>query len=277
MFADLHTHTTASDGVISPKDLVQLAKQANLRAVAITDHDAVFGIPEAIEAGKEIGIEVIPGIEISTIDKRQDIHVLGYYIEYRNADFLKKLADLQNVRKRRNEMMVEKLQSLGIDISLKEVKKKKSGEDGNIGRPHIAEVLLDKGYVSSMEEAFTKYLGKNGIAYVNPPRISPEEAVDIIKEYHGVPVLAHPGLYNDSELVERLIRYGISGIEVFHPDHDEKLEKYYYDLAVKHKLLITGGSDFHGVRNGEIFHAPLGGKKVGYDVVEKLKYLAKKN
>jgi len=277
MFADLHTHTTASDGVISPKDLVQLAKQANLRAVAITDHDAVLGIPEAIEAGKEIGIEVIPGIEISTIDKGQDIHLLGYYIEYRNSDFLKKLADLQNVRKRRNEMMVEKLQSLGIDISLKEVKKKKSGEDGNIGRPHIAEVLLDKGYVSSMEEAFTKYLGKNGIAYVNPPRIPPEEAVDIIKEYHGVPVLAHPGLYNDSELVERLIRYGIAGIEVFHPDHDEKLEKYYYDLANKHKLLITGGSDFHGVRNGEIFHAPLGGKKVGYDVVEKLKYLAKEN
>ncbi|MCF6094051.1 PHP domain-containing protein [Microaerobacter geothermalis] len=274
MWADLHTHTTASDGKCSPSDNIIRAKKKGLQAIAITDHDTVAGLDEAMKAGTEMDIVVVPGIEISSIFKGQDIHVLGYYVDKDDPCFLNKLKELRKTRDKRNEMMVKKLNELGLSIGMDEVYARKKDNEGNIGRPHIAEVLMEKGIVSSMEEAFRQYLGKEGRAYVNPPRISPFEAIDLIKEARGVPVVAHPGLYDDDLLIEEMIQYGLKGIEVFHPDHSDDAVNRYSKLASTYGLIMTGGSDFHGERNGEIFHGDIGLKYVNIEIVNQLKQLA---
>lgn len=275
MRADLHSHSTASDGVQSPAENVKLAKMAGLSAMAVTDHDTVDGVAEALKEGQRQGIEVIPGIEISTVNKGQDIHVLGYFIDIHNESFLNKLMDLRRVRDKRNEMIIERLQQLNIPITVEEVYAKKTGDRKNIGRPHIAEVLMDKGYVESMEEAFELYLGKEGKAYANPPRITPFEAFEIIRQAGGVPVLAHPGLYRDDEMVLDLItKHGLQAIEVYHPDHNEDQEAHYGKMADTYGLLKTAGSDFHGARNGHIFHAPIGTKTIHLSVIHQLHELA---
>ena len=268
---DLHSHTTASDGTYRPSESVKRAKEKGLKAFGITDHDTVAGIKEALAAGEEWGIEIVPGIEISTVDKGQDIHVLGYYINLEDEEFLKRLNSLRNVRTKRNEMIVENLRNLGIDITLDEVSSRKKMTEGNIGRPHIAEVLMEKGVVKTMREAFDHYLAKGAKAYANPPRITPEEAIDMVEKAGGVPVLAHPGLYKDNELVIRLIHYGLKGIEVRHTDHTPEQEKYYEALTREYHLIATAGSDFHGERNGVIFHGDIGTRTTTYDVVEQLK------
>ncbi len=276
MKADLHSHSTASDGVHTPTETVKMAKEAGLRAFAITDHDTVGGVEEGLRTGREIGIEVIPGIEMSSLANGQDIHVLGYYVNHTDPTFLQKLKELRETRGSRNRMMVEKLRELGIDITIEEVKARKEGMDNqNVGRPHIAEVLIAKGVVQSMNEAFDKYLGKDGQAYCNPERIPPEKAIDLIIEAGGVPVLAHPGLYEDDALVERIIQQGLIGIEVYHPDHDELAELRYLKLAEKYQLLVTAGSDFHGSRNGSMYHAPIGTSTIDPSVIDKLKDKAK--
>lgn len=273
LYADLHTHTTASDGTNAPAKNVQLAKQAGLTAVAITDHDTVAGLGEALEEGKRIGITVVPGVEISTIANDQDIHVLGYYMDYEQASFLKHLEELRNTRNRRNEMLIDKLQQLGIQITLDEVTanvRRSGAKDETVGRPHIADVLVKKGTVSSMAEAFERYLGKSGAAYVNPPRIHPFAAIDWIREAGGTAVLAHPGLYKDDTLVELIIAYGIDGIEAHHSDHTLEEEESYAEIAGRSGLIITAGSDFHGERHGVVFHAPVGSRKVSTDVLQQL-------
>ena len=273
-YVDLHTHTTASDGTQSPAENVRLAAQAGLAAVAITDHDTVSGIAEALEEGKRLGIEVVPGVEISTYASNQDIHVLGYYIDYDSPRLLERLEQLRETRNKRNEMLVERLQTLGVEISMAEVLKELEGvksEGDTIGRPHIASVLLKKGYVASISEAFERYLGKQGAAYVNPPRIHPATAVAWIHEAGGAAVLAHPGLYGDDKLVGELIASGLDGIEVYHADHTSEDEDRYRMLAEKHGLLITAGSDFHGIRGSEVFHAPLGSRKLETSVLTLLR------
>jgi predicted metal-dependent phosphoesterase TrpH len=256
--ADLHTHTRASDGTCHPAENVRLAKEAGLAAVAITDHDTVAGIAEAMEAASEHGIEVIPGVEVSSVANGQDIHVLGYFVPYQSQTFEDKLRELRETRHKRNELMIARLRELGIPITLESVYRRKQGPDKNIGRPHIAEELMELGVVSSIDEAFHKYLGREGAAYVNPPRISPQEAITLIKEAGGAAVLAHPGLYDDDDLVQELIRFGLDGIEVWHPDNDENDRERYRRWAEVHGLVMTGGSDFHGWRGEEPFHAMLG-------------------
>lgn len=268
---DLHTHTKASDGKNTPAENVQLAKERGLAAIAITDHDTVLGVSEALDEGKRQGVDVIPGIEVSTLYHGQDIHVLGYFIDYDNTAFHQELEALRSVRNKRNEMMVERLNDLGISITMTEVRAKQTEKDGNVGRPHIAEVLMDKGIVTSLEEAFETYLGREGKAYVNPPRISPFEGVQLIKRFGGVPVLAHPGLYDADDLIQPLIDEGLKGIEVYHPDHSETEVQKYKQLAERFQLIPTGGSDYHGVRNGKVFHGELGSQPVTIDVVERLK------
>jgi len=268
---DLHSHTTASDGTYTPSESVKRAKSKGLTAFAITDHDTVAGIQEAMEMGGECGIEIVPGIEISTVDAGQDIHVLGYYIDFMQPGFLQQLETLRNVRNVRNEMLIQNLQQLGIPITMDEVVERKKMKEGNLGRPHIAEVLMEKGVVHSIQEAFEVYLGKTGKAYANPPRITPERAINLIKEAQGVAVLAHPGLYANKELVLRLIHYGLDGIEVFHPDHSTEEAAYFSGLVTEYGLIGTAGSDFHGERNGVIFHGDIGDRTVHYDAVEKLR------
>lgn len=272
--ADLHTHTTASDGTERPAVNVQKAFDAGLGAIAITDHDTVSGVAEALLAGRKLGIEVVPGVEISTVANGQDIHVLGYYIDINNEQFLQRLASLRETRDTRNNMIIERLQQLGLEITmaevLREVENIKSKGD-TVGRPHIAAVLLNKGYVSSISEAFDRYLGTGAAAYANPPRIEPATAIGWIQEAGGKAVLAHPGIYHDDALVEAIIHQGLNGIEVYHSDHTPEEEAKYLSLAQRSGLLITAGSDFHGERGGVVFHAPIGSRRIGIDVLQRLK------
>ncbi|MED4785255.1 PHP domain-containing protein [Brevibacillus choshinensis] len=275
--ADLHTHTKASDGTCDPAENVRLAKEAGLTAVAITDHDTVAGVPAALEAGAELGLEVIPGVEVSSVGRGQDIHVLGYFVPYEDAAFQERLVGLRETRHERNQLLIARLQELGIPITLENVYRRKQGTtDKNIGRPHIAEELMELGVVASINEAFEKYLGKEGAAYVNPPRISPQEAITLIKEAGGAAVLAHPGLYDADDLVQELIAFGLDGIEVNHPDNDAEQRARYTAWANKHGLVMTGGSDFHGWRGEEPFHAMLGTHTAPMEAVERLRQVAAK-
>jgi 3',5'-nucleoside bisphosphate phosphatase len=271
--ADLHSHTYASDGTGAPSDNVRLAKEAGLRAVAITDHDTLAGLEEALEAGQRLGITVVPGVEISTVAEGKDIHVLGYYIRMEDSVLEARLQELRSTRDVRNSMMLMRLKELGMEVSIDEVLEAKGRSDKTgetVGRPHIAQVMIAKGYVSSQREAFDLYLGAGGAAYVNPPRITPETAIAWIHEAGGAAVLAHPGLYGNDALVERLAASGLDGIEAFHSDHTEEDSARYEAVAQRHGLIVTAGSDYHGERNGVVFHAPLGSRRIGTAVLKEL-------
>jgi predicted metal-dependent phosphoesterase TrpH len=271
--ADLHTHTTASDGMFRPSVNVRMAKEAGLAAVAITDHDTVAGIPEALEAGLEYGIIVVPGVEISTAAEGQDIHILGYGISRDDPVFQKRLLSLRNVRNERNEGILARLAQLGMIVSYEEVEiaaGKSRLSDGSVGRPHIAAVLVDKGYVTDVRDAFNRYLAEGKPAYVSPPRISPEEAIDWIHEAGGMAIVAHPGLYADDSLVLRLLDSVADGLEAFHSDHDALSEQRYEQWATTRGKLVTGGSDFHGMKEGVAFHGTLGNRTVDAAIIGRL-------
>jgi len=270
--ADLHTHTTASDGTCPPAENVRLAREAGLAAVAVTDHDTVAGLSEAIEAGERYGVEVVPGVEISTAAEGKDIHVLGYYIDHRDPRFLSRLASLRQVRQRRNEAMVARLNELGIDVTMEEILAQAKGRDeaGSLGRPHIAEALVRKGIVPDVREAFRRFLGEGKPAYVQPQRISPEEAFVWIHEAGGTAIIAHPGLYGRDDLVCRLLEHA-DGLEAYHSDHAPEEEERYRRMAEEAGKLVTGGSDFHGERGGRVFHGPIGNRTVDIAVVDALR------
>lgn len=272
---DLHTHTTASDGTFSPSENIKRAIEKGLNAIAITDHDTIEGVEEGMaEANKHDNFECVPGIEISTLYEGQDIHVLGYFIDYKDEKFLSTLDKLSSVRDQRNKMILKNLNALGINIEEAELEAKRHGE-GNVGRGHIAEIMMDKGIVNSLPEAFEKYLGKGKPAYAITDRISPIEAVKIIRDAKGVPVLAHPGIYDADELIPILSENGLAGIECCHPDHTIEQVKYYEKIAEKYSLIKTAGSDFHGFRNGEVFHGDIGSCSVPLDTLDLLKKFCK--
>ena len=265
--ADLHVHTTASDGLLSPEDVVKWAAHKKLSAIAITDHDTIKGIQPAALICKQYNVEVIPGIEFSSEHMDEEIHILGYYIDY-NKDWLKiKLDEMYESRYIRAIKMIDKLKGIGINITLEQVKS--IAESGTIGRPHIARAMQENGYIENMKEAFNKYIGKGGPAYVERYRIRCQEAIDIIKQLGGVPVLAHPGLINKKDCIKDIVGMGIEGIEVYHTKHDGKIIRDALKLAAERKLLITGGSDCHGIflHNEPI----LGNVWVDYKYVELLK------
>ncbi|SFL47989.1 hypothetical protein SAMN03159341_106268 [Paenibacillus sp. 1_12] len=273
VYADLHSHTLASDGMQSPAENVRLAVAAGLGAIAITDHDTVAGLQEALAAGEQYGIQVVPGVEISTVAAGEDIHVLGYWIDYENELFLERLANLRHVRDRRNEMILEKLNELGVPLTMEEVRASlqvSKKVDETLGRPHIADALLRKGHVTSIAEAFDRYLGKDGAAYFNPPRIEPATAIQWIQDAEGVPVLAHPGLYGQDQLIGELVESGLAGLEVYHADHTTQQEQHYLSIANQYGLIVTAGSDFHGERGGIVFHSPIGSRKTDISVVQQL-------
>ncbi|CAM3352178.1 PHP domain-containing protein [Marinicrinis lubricantis] len=275
-WADLHSHSTASDGTEAPKDNVRMAQEAGLTAVAITDHDTVAGVREALAEGRERGIEVVPGVEISTVMGGIDIHVLGYFIDTENDLLLERLDSLRKARYRRNLKIIENLNRLGINIRLEDVTERaaKNGKDETVGRPHIADVLVDRGIVDSMQEAFEVYLDRKGKAYAQVERIRPETAVQWIREAGGAAVLAHPGIYHNDEIVQEIIVSGIDGIEAYHSDHSVQDEERYLRLAHEHKLIVTAGSDFHGTRQGNVFHGALGSKRIDMKAVHALKGLS---
>ncbi|WP_195572947.1 PHP domain-containing protein [Paenibacillus sp. 1001270B_150601_E10] len=276
--ADLHTHTTASDGMEEPSSNVRLAKQAGLDAIAITDHDTVAGLKEAREEAEKLQIELVPGVEISTVEEGIDIHVLGYFIDANDPIFLERLKGLRNTRDIRNHMLVEKLTELGIPLTMEDViaeLDRPLAEGETVGRPHIADALVRRGAAKNMKDAFDRYLGKDGAAYVNPPRIRPLDAATWIREAGGAVVLAHPGLYDNDELVERIVNeIKPDGIEVWHSDHLEADASRYHALAARLGVLMTAGSDFHGARQGDVFHGALGSRRIYISVVERLKNIA---
>ncbi|MCM3784243.1 PHP domain-containing protein [Neobacillus mesonae] len=272
---DLHTHTLASDGMQSPSENVRLASDRGLSAVAITDHDTVSGVAEALKAGEQYGIKVVPGVEISTRAGGKDIHVLGYYVDIQDRAFLERLETLRRTREERNLRILNKLTELGLHLTMEEVisvMNRPLDKDETIGRPHIADAMVHKGYVQNMREAFDLYLAEGKPGFVSVPRVAPEEAFDWIREAGGTPVLAHPGLYGDDELVIQIIEQGQpEGIEVYHSDHGPDEEERYNAMAVKYGLIITGGSDFHGARQGVVFHGDLGSVSVDAEVLDRLR------
>lgn len=243
--ADLHIHTTSSDGMLSPEEVVKWAVYKKLSAIGITDHDTIKGIQPAIDYSINYKIEIVPGIELSTEYNEEEIHILGYYIDYKKDWFQQKLNEIYESRYNRAIKMIEKLSDLGIQITLQQVKN--IAEAGTIGRPHIARAMQEKGYIDNMKDAFKKYIGKGCPAYVERYKITCEEAIDMIKALGGVPVLAHPGLINSKVNLNKILDIGIEGIEVYHSKHDDETVRNTYKLAVDRKLLITGGSDCHGI------------------------------
>jgi len=247
---DLHTHSTASDGRLSPAALVSYAHEKGLEALALTDHDTVEGLAEALAAGQQLGLEVLPGIEISADWPESTLHILGYFIDYHDGQLLERLRILQDARNRRNPEIIRKLCSLGCDITLEEVMAE--AITGQVGRPHIAQVLLQKGYVKSSQEAFDRYLRKGGAAYVDKFRFDPREAISMIRAAGGLAVLAHPStlaIRNSAELdafVVAMKGCGLTGIEAFYSEHTPQQTRLYQEVARRHRLLVTGGSDFHG-------------------------------
>ena len=267
-YADLHIHTTASDGTVTPEGSVELALQADLRAMAITDHDAVHGIAPALEAARGRGIEVVPGVELSVSVEGSDLHLLGYYIDYANEAFAERLRLFRQVREERAEKIVRKLNELGVPLSLERVKE--IADEGAIGRPHVAEALIQQHVVSSMSEAFARFLGYDSPAYVPKFKISPKEGIEMIRSVHGIAVFAHPGTLRRDELIPGFVAQGLQGLEVVHPDHDDALVRHYTNLAQKYGLATTGGSDSHGPRKNL---PTIGAVKIPWTWVEELKRL----
>jgi 3',5'-nucleoside bisphosphate phosphatase len=279
-YVDLHLHTTASDGVLSPSEIVRYAKTKGLQAIAITDHDTIEGLEEGLSEGERIGFEVIPGIEISAEHSPGSMHILGFFLDIHHPLLNERLEYLQKARAERNPKIVQKLNGLGIDITFDEVLKASGG--GQVGRPHFANVLLQKRYVRSFQEAFDRFLKKGASAYVDKFRFTSKEAIHFINEAKGVAVLAHPktlGMDGYSELeklILRLVEEGLIGIEVYYPEHTSSEVAKYKTIAERHGLLATGGTDYHGIeKNGLDIGTGRGEMKIPYSMVENLK--AKRN
>lgn len=273
-YIDLHTHTTASDGSMTPVELVRHAFNKGLAAVAVTDHDTVGGISQALEEGNRLGIEVIAGVEIS-VDFSTELHLLGYFLNGHCEPILRTLEELRERREERNPRIVNKLNELGFDITIEEVTGKAG--DGNVGRPHIARVMLEKGYVNNIDEAFEKYLGSGRPAYFKKDKLLPREGIAEITRSGGITVLAHPffiGLaYGQlDQLVKELAGYGLKGIEAYYSWHTEEQTSSLLRIARKYGLLVTGGSDFHGSFKPDIeIGTGKGTLKVPYSLLAALK------
>ena len=273
MRIDLHMHSTFSDGTLTPTELIDKAVAVKLSVISLTDHDCMDGIPEAIEAGRAHGIEVLPGVELSCEYKRRDLHVLGYGIDYRNKTLQDALYQFRQTRHKRGIKIIEKLNALGITIEPAEVLAK-AGK-GALGRPHIAAVLVEKGVVSKVGEAFDKYIAEGGPAYVPKHKMTTAEAIGYIRSAGGLSFVAHPGVFmeNRNEIFE-LIDQGFDGIEVYHSNHSNDLSTDLKQIAESKGLLISGGTDFHGFKGRD----NMGTIDIPYSVWENIRdRLASKN
>lgn len=242
MICDLHLHTNASDGLLSPTQMVNWAKEGGIDAIAVTDHDTVSGVDEAIAEGAKVGLKVLAGIEISSFSNFE-IHMLGYNIDYKNPDFIDELNELKERRKDRNELILSKLSALGMKVEI-------NARENGIGRMNIARKMIECGYVKDANEAFDRFLAPNRPAYAEVKRVTPLGAVKLIKKYGGIASIAHPKKYlSDGTLdmlVGGLLPFGLDAIETDYPSHSPKEKAALNSLARKYGLLTTGGSDFHG-------------------------------
>jgi predicted metal-dependent phosphoesterase TrpH len=272
---DLHCHTTASDGELTPEQLVAQAASLGIQVLGITDHDTTEGLPRALaEAGRQ-AITVVPGVEISTVNGREEIHLLGYFVDLDNPDLQALLARTREARRERAQKMLGRLANLGMPVEWDRVVAI-SGGGGSIGRPHVAATLLEAGHVGSYDEAFNLWIGRDCPAYVERYKLQPEDAIRLVRQSGGLPVLAHPYFYSrDGERkggldlkrwLPVLREAGLAGIEAYYPHYPPRARRQLLDLAVQYGLAITGGSDFHGgmLSNG------LGGVPVPWVVWEGL-------
>jgi predicted metal-dependent phosphoesterase TrpH len=251
--ADLHIHTIYSDGALAPAGLIARAKKVGLSIISITDHDTIGGIDEAIAAGKENDIEVIAGIELSASMNGAEVHILGYFVNHTNKELIYSLSGFQDERMNRAKRIVGKLNKMNVPINIDSVLEHVTGD--SVGRPHIANALVTDGHASSYEQAFMKYIGDGRPAYERKWNYSPEETIRLIGKSGGLSFLAHPGRSMNENLLFRLIKAGLDGIEVIHPSHPPELVYYYRGIVNEYCLLESGGSDYHGNEkdDGQVF------------------------
>ena len=250
-YADLHLHTLASDGRLTPTELIGLAAKQGLKTIAVTDHDTTDGLEEAVDAAKGFpGLRVIPGIELSADVPGDEVHVLGYFIDPQDSHLQAELRRFRAGRIDRAKTMVEKLAGLGIHVEWERVQH--FAGDGAVGRPHIAMALVEAGYCKEPKDAFPEYLGRNGLAYVERAKLTPEGAVDIIRRAGGAAVLAHPAYMNDMEAgIANLAGIGLAGMEVHYAKYREETIRQLARLARQYDLIPCGGSDYHGMGNSD--------------------------
>jgi len=274
-FIDLHCHSTASDGTLSPTEVVALATRNGLSALALTDHDTIAGLGEAADAAGNAGIDFLPGIEISCdVPRPATMHLLGYGVDPHSPILHDLTRRLIEARDDRNPRIIRKLNELGVAITMEEVEAEAGGDV--VGRPHMAAILHRKGYVSSIKQAFDKYLGQGAAAYFDKERLTPTQAIEMVRRSGGLPVLAHPvqlRTENDAQLdriLKDLVDHGLVGVEVIHSDHDAALVQKYSTLADRYGLLKTGGSDFHGTNKKDINLGTAHGRRIPRDFYDAL-------
>lgn len=265
--ADLHIHTNYSDSTSTPDEVIEQARANNLACIAITDHDTIDGIAPAMTAAEPYAIEVVSGIELSTELNKKDVHILGYLFDRENKSFVSQIRRMQVARLERMREMIQKLKQLGIDdITFDDVNVLAASD--SLGRPHLAKILLEKGWVSSIQMAFNKYLADDAPAYVPKFKQSPAEAINLIRNAGGIAVLAHPMLTQVDEHIPGLVEAGLGGIEVYYPNVTRAVIQFYEQMAEKHRLVKTGGSDAHGdVKK----HTYIGKIKIPYSLIDQLK------
>lgn len=266
-FVDLHSHSTASDGTLPPAEVARLAKASGLSAWALTDHDTIAGVLEAADASRELGLDFLPGIEISAeFPHPGTLHILGYGVDPHSPTLTHLTETLIAARDNRNPRIINKLNQLGVSVTMSEWEQASGGTV--VGRPHLAAILVRKGYVSSIKQAFEKYLGQGAPAYFDKERLAPAQALELIRQSGGLAVLAHPvqlRLPDDSQLqqiLRQLIDLGLQGMEVIHSDHTSELIERYTALADRFQLVKTGGSDFHGVNKKDIALGSAKGRRI---------------
>ena len=264
---DLHLHSTASDGRLSPAEVVAVAAGRGLTTIALTDHDTIGGIAEAVAAARAFpGFRMVPGVELST-DAGGEVHVIGYFIDCTSDDLRARLDKMRNSRRERAQAMIERLADLGVVIEWSRVKE--IAGSGSVGRPHLAQAMLEKGYIASFKDAFTHYIGYGGPAYVERQKVTPVRAVEIVLEAGGLPVLAHPLTGSATEaLVIELKAAGLVGLEAYYNNYTADQISDLVSLAREHNLIATGGSDYHGIDDQS--ETAIGGVEVPLEAAEQL-------
>jgi len=261
--ADLHLHTNFSDGTFTPEELAAHAKRHELRAIALTDHDTMEGCARTAAACSEAGIEFIPASELTAEQEGIELHLLGYYLDADNDTLKGQLTKFQEVRHNRIHEITERLRGLGVQLEAESVFRLANCRAP--GRPHVARAMVKEGYVGSLDEAFERFLKKGKPAWAPKFKMSATEAIELIHQAGGLAVLAHPGLSRADETIEALIRSGLDGLECFHTKHSTYVTEHYLELAEKHGLVVTGGSDCHGMSKGKPL---IGSLKIPYQYVE---------